>query len=268
MHSTEPSVPGPFDDGDLYDLLCAGIEYGIDYYVALAREANGPVLDIACGTGRIMLPCLRLSLDVEGVDLYDGMLDRLRRKAAAEGFAPPLHRADMSDFRLSRRFALIMIPFNAFIHNMTADAQLACLRLCREHLLPGGLFVFDTFFPGREYINLPDGTRVLEGEIPHPETGLPVRMYDTRSFDRVEQIQRSRNEVEFLDAAGNVTATYPSEFSTRFFYKCEMELLLRLSGFAHWRIYGGFDRHPLANETDQMIVEAWDGGRTPAAHAT
>jgi hypothetical protein len=204
-----------------------------------------------------MIPCLRLGLDIEGLDLYDGMLDRLRRKAAAEAFEPRLHRADMGDFRLPRQFSLIMIPFNAFIHNMTADTQLRCLTLCREHLLPGGILAFDTFFPGREYINVPDGTRVLEGEIAHPETGLPVRMYDTRSFDRVEQIQRSINEVEFLNAAGNIVETRRSECSSRFIYKSEMELLLRLAGFARWQISGGFDRRPLVNEADAMIVEAW-----------
>jgi SAM-dependent methyltransferase len=257
MSATEPATP--FDDGDLYDVLFGDFDYGRDYYVELARAAKGPILDVACGTGRITLPCLRLGLDVEGLDLYPSMLDRLRRRAAAEGFAPPLHLSDMSDFRLQRRFALAVIPFNAFIHNMTADAQIGCLRRCREHLLPGGLLAFDTFFPGREYINQPDGTRVLEGEIAHPETGLPVRMFDTRSFDRVEQIQWSKNELEFLDAGRNVVSTMRSEIAGRFVYKAEMELLLRLAGFARWTIQGGFDRRPLVSDSDAMIVEAWRG---------
>jgi SAM-dependent methyltransferase len=254
---TQDKLPSTFDDGDLYDVLLGNFDYGFEFYLDLAQAANGPVLDVACGTGRVMIPCLRLGLDIEGLDLYDGMLDRLRRKAAAEGLHPRLHRADMSDFRLTRQFFLIMIPFNAFIHNMTADAQIRCLTLCREHLLPGGLLAFDTFFPGREIIMATDGARVLEGEIAHLETGLPVRMYDTRSFDRVEQTQRSINEVEFLDAAGNVVETRRSECCSRFIYKSEMELLLLLSGFARWQISGGFDRRPLVNETDAMIVEAW-----------
>jgi SAM-dependent methyltransferase len=241
----------------LYDLLLGDFDYGLNFYMGLARQADGPVLDIACGTGRIMLPCLRLGLDVEGLDLYDGMLDRLRQKAAAEQIEPRLHRADMSDFRLPRRFALIMIPFNAFVHNMTADAQIRCLQLCREHLLPGGLLAFDTFFPGKEIVTTPDGTRVLEGEFAHRDTGLPVRLYDTRSFDRVAQIQHSQNDIEILDASGRVTATHPSQISLRWIYKNEMELLLRLAGFTRWRIYGDFDRRPLVNETDSMIVEAW-----------
>ena len=259
MESPHPAAQqSTFDNGDLYDVLFSNFDYGLDFYLGLAKEANGPVLDIACGTGRVMLPCMQAGVDVEGLDLYDGMLDRLRAKADAKGLKPRLHRADMGDFRLERRFALVMIPFNAFVHNMTADAQIRCLTLCREHLLSGGLLAFDGFFPGKEFITVSDGTRVLEGEFTHPETGLPVRIYDTRSFDRVEQIQRSYNEIEFLDAAGKVTARYPSDVSLRWIYKQEMELLLRLAGFHRWQICGGFDRRPLVNETDMMLVLAWN----------
>ena len=69
-----------FDDGDAYDLVLGGkdVPYGLDFYVALAREANGPVLDIACGTGRILLPCLQAGVDIEGLDLFEPMLRTLR----------------------------------------------------------------------------------------------------------------------------------------------------------------------------------------------
>lgn len=253
------SLPSTFDDGEMYDLLLKDFPYGLDFYVTLAREANGPVLDIACGTGRILLPCLQAGIDIEGLDLFEPMLKPLRAKAAALGLAPRLHQADMSDFSLPRRFGLIMIPFNAFIHNMTQEAQIRCLQLCREHLLPGGLLAFDTFFPAVEAIGTPANTRVMEGEFPHPETGLPMRMYDTRTFDRVAQTQHSINEVELLAADGSVQTVHRSEIRSRYMYKNEMELLLRVAGFARWEIYGDFDRRPLTLETDAMIVAAWNG---------
>ena len=82
-------------------------------------------------------------------------------------------------------------------------------------------------------------------------------MWDTRAFDRVAQIQHSYNEIEILDAKGNVVASHPSETTLRWIYKHEMELLLRIAGFARWSIHGGFDGRPLLNETDAMIVQAW-----------
>src|SRR5262245_53605148 len=249
----------PFDDGALYDLFFEKFDLGLDFYLGLAKTAKGPVLDVACGTGRIMLPCLKAGVDVEGLDLFAGMLTRLRQKAAALGFEPRLHQANMSTFRLPRRYALIMIPFNAIVHNLTTDDQLATLRSCRDHLEPGGLLAFDTYFPGPACIAGPSGRRELEIEIRHPETGLPVRLWDTRTFDLVEQLQHSYNEIELLDAEGKVIAIHPSKTTVRWIYKAEMELLLLAAGFARWRILGGFDGRPLRHERDAMIVQAWTG---------
>jgi SAM-dependent methyltransferase len=252
------SLPSIFDDGDLYDLLLKDIPYGLDFYVGLAKEAKGPVLDIACGTGRILLPCLQAGVDIEGLDLFEPMLKTLRAKGAALGLSPKLHQADMSDFSLARKFALVMIPFNAFIHNMTQETQLRCLNLCREHLLPGGRLVFDTFFPALEFVSAPAGTRVLEGEFPHPVTGRTMRMYDTRTVDRVEQLFHSLNEIEEVAADGSVKVIHRALDHSRFFYKHEMELLLRIAGFSHWEIYGEFDGSPLTRENNAMIVSAWN----------
>ena len=178
--------------------------------------------------------------------------------AATLSLSPRLHQSDMSDFSLPRRYALIMIPCNSFVHNMTQEAQISCLRRCREHLTPGGELVIDTFFPPLEVIGAPPNTRVLEGEIPHPQTGLPMRMYDTRSFDRVAQEQHSVNELELLAADGSVQTTHRSEIRSRYIYKHEMELLLRVAGFARWEIYGDFDGRPLTRENDAMVVTAWN----------
>lgn len=256
-HAPSEPLPSTFADGETYDLALGEIDYGLEYYVGKAVQSAGPVLDVACGTGRILLRCLQQGVDVEGLDLYEPMLATLREKASKLGLAPVLHQADMSEFSLSRKFALIMIPFNAFIHNMTQEAQLGCLACCRSHLQDGGELAFDTFFPSLEIIGGPAGQRVLEGEMPHPTTGAAMRMYDTRTFDRVEQTQHSINELEVLDAAGNVEHVYRSEIRSRYVFKQEMQLLLRLSGFARWRIDGDFSGRPLTQENDAMVVTAW-----------
>jgi SAM-dependent methyltransferase len=256
MNTHDPEAT-PFDDGDLFDVLFHDFRYGLDYYLDLAREAGGPVLDVACGTGRVLIPLLQAGVDVEGVDLFAPMLERLRRKAQALDLQPRLHQADMRAFRIPRRFALVIIPFNSFVHNLTSAAQIETLRRCRDHLLPGGLLAFDGFFPGVEYLSQSQHIRVMEMETAHPATGLPVRIFDTRTFDRIAQLQHSVNEIEELDAQGRVTATHRSATSIRWIFKAEMDLLLQVAGFARWEIYGGFDRRPLERETDAMIVQAW-----------
>ena len=247
----------PFDDGAIYDLFLGNFEPGRDFYLTSAKAARGPVLEVGCGTGRILLPCLQAGVDIEGLDLFPGMLNRLREKAASLNLNPTLHQADMATFRLARHYALIMIPFNAFVHNLTTEDQLACLNTCRDHLQPGGMLALDISFPGLQWIGQSSGTRELEGEIRHPETGLPVRAWDTRTFDRVKQLQYSFNEIEMLDAAGKIIATHASRTTMRWTFKAEMELLLRACGFARWQLLGDFDGRPLQNETDTMIVQAW-----------
>jgi len=223
-----------------------------------SQSPGRALLDVACGTGRILLPCLLSGVDIEGLDLFEPMLKTLRAKAATLSLSPRLYQSDMSDFSLPRRYALVMIPCNSFVHNMTQEEQISCLHCCREHLLPGGGLVFDTSFPSLEIIGAPQNARVLEGEIPHPQTGRPVRMYDTRTFDRVAQVQHSLNEIELLAADGSVQTTHRSEVSGRYIYKHEMELLLRVAGFARWEIHGDFDRRPLTHENDEMVVMAWN----------
>ncbi|MBI4658655.1 MAG: class I SAM-dependent methyltransferase [Verrucomicrobia bacterium] len=253
----DPLKRTPFDDGQLYDALCSDLRFGLDYYLDLARRADGPVLDVACGTGRIMIPCAQAGVDIEGVDLSPAMLEHLREKARLLGLKPLLHQADMRGFRLPRRFALIMIPFNSFVHNLTMEAQIDTLRCCYDHLIAGGMLAFDAFFPGLEIIGSPDNTRVLELETKHPKHGRTLRLFDTRSFDRVAQLQKSLIEVEELDERGAVAVTHRSATTIRWIYKSEMQLLLTLAGFGRRQIYGNFDRQPLTRETDAMIVEAW-----------
>ncbi len=249
--------PSPFEDGEVYDLILGDLDYCFDFYVNLAKQAQGPVLEIACGTGRIMIPVLEAGVDCEGLDLFPSMLEHLKRKAAAKNIVPKLHLADMANFSLERRYDLITITFNAFTHNLTQESQIACLNRCREHLLPGGCLVFDAFFPGLPYLSLPDNTRVLEGEMPQSTTGKTLRVYDTRRFDRINQIQHSLNEIELVDAEGKVETVQRNHCKNRWIYKGEMELLLRVAGFKRWRIEGDFDGNPLAKETDAMVVRAW-----------
>lgn len=246
----------PFDDGELYDVLYQGVDYDMNCLRTLAREACGPVLDVPCGTGRVLLPLLQDGIDIEGVDLSATMLDRLKQKAAALGLQPRVHQASMTDFQLDRPFALIVCPCNSFAHNLTTEDQLDSLRHFREHLLPGGLLVIDSFFPSKDYV-LTDQLRVPEGEVTDPRTGHLLRCYDSRTMDRVRQIQHSDNEIEEFDADGRLVTTHRNSTDGRWTYKAEMELLLRITGFSRWEICANYDRQPLEQETDAMIVFAW-----------
>jgi len=257
LSSSTQQGRSPFEDGELYDVLFGDFRFDLDFYLELAREARGPVLEIACGTGRVLIPCLQAGADIDGLDLFPAMLEVCRRKAAALGLAPQLHAADMRSFSLPRRYGLITIPFNGFVHSLTAEDQLNTLRACHQHLLPGGKLVFNIFYPGPEVLNTVQGTPVLEHETRHPQTGRLLRLYDTRRLDRINQIQYSECEIQEVDDRGQLLASHKSTTEMRWTFKPEMELLLRAAGFARWEIYGDFNRRPIEKETDLMIVAAW-----------
>jgi len=249
--------PTPFDDAALYDLLFTGFDYGLDFYLEQATKANGPVLDLCCGTGRVLLPLLRAGVDVDGADGFPAMLDAARLKAHAAGYQPRLYQQAMRVFRTERQYALIAIPFNSFVHNLTAEDQVATLRACREHLLPGGKLVFDVFFPGPDYRSQPQVEPDLELERVLPETGNVLQAYDLRTLDQVEQLQHSVNEIRELSPAGDVVRVRKTQTTIRWIHKQEMTLLLTLAGFSRWEITRAFDEEPLTGATEPMLVAAW-----------
>ena len=259
------SAPGrPFDtrsvDGyiapELYDVAYGWWQEDIPFYVAQARAAGGPVLEVACGTGRVHLPLLRAGADAEGFDLHPGMLEVLRHKAAALGLRPRVAQADMRDFTRPRRYALSVIPFRAFLHNLTTEDELRTLRCCREHLESGGRLVLDLFHPSFERLVEPDGRWRLEREFADPASGTPLELWSRPARDRVQQTMHV--DMELREPGGTAgKAWHPHVFDLRWIYKAEMELLLRTAGFPRWEVAGGFDGRPLVRDTDLMVWTAW-----------
>ena len=119
-------------------------------------STGGPVLELGAGTGRITLPVAQQGLSVHALDAHPGMLDALRRKTSALPREVreliTITEGDMRRFRLDRTFSFVIIPFRAFLHNLTADDQLACLQCVREHLVPGGRLAFNVFHPSLEFM--------------------------------------------------------------------------------------------------------------------
>jgi len=218
------------------------------------------VLDLCCGTGRLLLPMLETGADVDGVDLHPGMLARAQARAEAQGFHPTLLAADMADFTMPRRYASVFIPFNAFAHNLTPAAQLATLRCCRRHLEPGGLLAFDAFRATAEMLAQPSAPPVLEHEVPHPDDGHPMQVWDGRSLDLERRIQHSRIEVRELDERRAPVARHRFETEVRWVELGEIERLLERAGFARVRVAGGYAGEPVTEQSTSLIVEAWADG--------
>ncbi len=246
----------PYDAPEVYDLLYGDLDFDIPYWTEVAGSAGGPVLEMACGSGRVLLALRRAGLDVEGLDASPAMIGRLRDKAAAAGLAVRAEVADMRSFDLGRRYARIFCAFNGFAHCETIADQIACLRAALAHLEPGGALVLHMSYPGPAYWLEPEGRPVFEHETILPDGGK-VQMWDNRRKDIVGQRQDSELEIWELDAAERPKAVHKFSMSQRWVYPFELELLLAAAGFARSEIFGGFDRRPLRQPDDQMIAWAY-----------
>lgn len=246
--------PSPYDAPELYDLLFDSLDFDVPYWLEVGRGAGGPVLEMACGTGRLLLPIRKSGVDIDGFDSSPAMIARLKERARAAGLEVRAQVADMRDFAMGRRYARIFCGFNGFAHCETIEDQLATLRRALEHLESGGALVVHMSYPGPAYWAEQEGKPVLEHEAPRPGGGK-LQLWDTRRKDVVGQRQDSEVEIWELDASERPVAAHKFSTHQRWVYRFELELLLRAAGFARTEFLGGFDGRPLGAPDDQMI--AW-----------
>ncbi len=259
---------------EVYDAIYAGRD-DAPFWAAIASAArDGHVLELGCGTGRVLLPLARDGYAVTGVDLSESMLDVCRAKLRLE---PPAVRervrllaADMTSFELGQRFGAITIPFASFQHLRTVEQQLACLERCRAHLLPHGALVID----------LPNPAPAPPSAAPQqPDAGAtPVEVVDWTEGRRIrwwaevtesrrsEQIHAFRVTYEVVDADGSVRRLEET-LLLRYVFRYELEHLLVRAGLRVVALYGDYDQSPYGDESPAMIVvaEPADGAGGEAA---
>jgi len=230
------------------------------FYAELAAAQDGPVLELGCGTGRILLSLARQGRRVVGLDLAEPMLDRLRAKLAKEPQdvqdRVKLVQGDMADFEFGERFGLVLAPFRAFQHLMEPARQRRCLEQVAKHLLPDGLFVHNSFNPNLEYIVnaiKQAGTFKLVNEFSDEESGQVVIRYVQLKPDPARQQHAIRWKFEVYDRFGVLQETLIEDMQLRWLYRWEAEYLLELSGLKIVEAYGDFDKRPLDEQPNELI---------------
>jgi SAM-dependent methyltransferase len=251
------------DFGLLYDsvpLYQARTE-DVRFYVEEATAAGGGVLEVGCGTGRVLLPMARAGCEVTGIDGSGAMLARCAENVATEPEAVrarvTLFEADARDFYLEREFALVIAPFRVVQHLVTVDEQLSFLAAVRRHLAPGGRLVFDVFNPSFRALVGASG----EEHEDTPPTALP----DGRTFRRSVRVARVRwiEQVSEIEIAYDVSPSpavearrFVQAFDMRWYLRAELEHLLARGGFRLLDAFGDFARAPLADASPEMVIRA------------
>lgn len=240
-----------------YDLFYGSRDDDLQMYRDFALAADGPVLELGCGTGRVLIPLARDGHQVTGLDVSAAMLAAVRAKvdAAHLGDQVTLVQGDMRDFDLAARFALAFIPINTFMHCYDTHQQLACLRSIHRHLQSGGGLIVDVYHPDLQALLESDGRLVSEGAVFDPETGHTIQRFYTRRLDLATQTQHITFIMDEMDLAGTVRRhVFPLRM--RFVYRYEMELLLHIAGYSLEAIHGSYELEPFDSSSERMIFVA------------
>lgn len=245
---TESEISAIYLDGRHYDRLFPTND--LPFWRALARRYGGPVLELACGTGRLAIPLAEDGHRVVGLDFSAAMLREAERKAAGREIDARWIEGDMRDFDAGGRFALVLLANNALGHLHTLDDFEACMRAVRRHLAPGGRFVIDVFVPRPDLLALtPDEERTMS-EYDDPDGGGRVRVATRSKYEADTQIRRNTT---FRHLPGRAEPEV-GRLDLRMYFPQELRALLGYNGFTVEHAFGAFDGRPFDAASPKQIL--------------
>jgi SAM-dependent methyltransferase len=177
-----------YDHPDLYDALLP-VEAHLPFYLDLARQQAGAVLELACGTGQLTIPVALDGHPTVGLDRSNAMLSVAKKQAASAGASAAFAQSDMRDFALGRAFSLVFVARNSLLHLLSTEDLLAAFAAVRRHLAPDGVFAFDIFNPDVRLLAMPPGQRFPVMEVTTAAFGA-LTVEATHDYDTATQVNR------------------------------------------------------------------------------
>ena len=214
----------------IYDLFAAAMTEDVPFYVSLAEEAQGPVAELAVGTGRVAIPIVeRTGRRVIGMDVSAEMLDVARRHATEAGVELDLRLGDMRGFALEEQTDLVICPFRAMLHLRGHDERVGVMRHVRSALVPGGRFAWNAF--------------VFDPAVAAEIDGVWRDQHGVRNRSTYDYAER-RIDLELENGA-----TVPLWWVDR----AEWETAIEDSGLEIESLYGWFDRRPFDESSREFV---------------
>ncbi|MCB0367461.1 MAG: class I SAM-dependent methyltransferase [Bdellovibrionales bacterium] len=230
----------------------------LPFYRDLAHRYKGPILEIACGTGRISIPLARDGHQITGLDRSPAMLEVFKKSLTREPTEVQsrieLTTGDMRDFDLGKRFPMIIIPFRPIQHLYTVEDQIAALKTAARHLSPQGVFAFDVFFPRLDIISSGVGTENFELEWVNPENEQQVirRFFRKDFFDKINQNFGGKFIYRTFQGEEQIGEEM-WDLKMSFYTYPHLRALFELAGLEIREEYGTYDKGPMDNDANQMI---------------
>jgi len=214
----------------IYDDWSADMTADVPYYVELARESEGPLVELAVGTGRVAIEVAReTGRPVLGIDSSPGMLALAQERAAAAGATLELREGDMRDLELDEPAGLIYCPARSLLHLPTWADRRRVFERVHASLRPGGRFAWNAFvFDPRIAVN-------LDGEW-QEQSGIRHRIDHDKHDNRLD-----------------ITLESGAKISLWWLNRSEWEGLIDTAGFEVEALYGGFERQPFDENATEFV---------------
>jgi SAM-dependent methyltransferase len=243
---------------DLYDLEHASFADDVALYLQLAEVVGDPILELGCGSGRVLLPLAQAGYRVTGLDRSAPMLDRARARVKDEGLGGrvTLVEAEMTaaDTRGGGPFGLVLLSLNGLMHVVTARAQRDVLEAARRALDPRGMLVIDVMSPDPNVLATFDGRVLHEGSWQRRDD-LHIDRFASRAHAPATQRIDTQLWYDLTGDGGDVHRV-TTRFAMRYLTRTELELMLEVCGFVEWQVYGSYELDPYDDESDRLIVTA------------
>lgn len=221
----------------------------IDFYVKHAKQIRGNVLELGCGTGRVLIPTSKVCNHITGLDLSTTMLKRCKDKISQ--LSPEMQskieliEGNFASFNLDKTLDLITVPFRAFHHLISVNEQLSCLECVQNHLKPNGLFILDLYNPVLQRLLDEKSAEAMfeEPEITLPDGRKIKRVQSNRSPNPNLQTIESKHVYTITEANGEQN-TFTTTHPMRYFFRYEIEHLLARCGFEIEAVLSDFQETP------------------------
>ncbi|HEU4322647.1 MAG TPA: class I SAM-dependent methyltransferase [Roseiflexaceae bacterium] len=239
-----------------YDADYGRFEEDVPFYRELARRCGGPVVELMCGTGRLLAPLARAGHRLTGIDIAPALLARARDRLVREGLLErvELLAGDVRDPLPGGPYALAIVGLNSLMHLEETDDQLLALRSVAAALRPGGLLALDLFNPDPRELLRHNGELVLDKTFAL-EGGATVQKFVAQSTDLARQMVEVSFIYDLLESDGLVRRTV-LPFRMRWLYRYELEHLLARAGFALEAVYGSYDLDEYDSASPLMLTVA------------
>jgi SAM-dependent methyltransferase len=239
-----------YQDGRHYDSMFAWAGEDLAFWLGLAHLFGGPILELACGTGRVSLALAKAGFQVTGIDNAAGMLQEAREKVKLDAPEPEWVEADMRTFELGNTFPLIILPANALSHLLHLRDFEACFAAIRKHLAPLGTFAFEVFVPKMELLINRPGQRTPFAEYNDPDGRGRIVVTESYIYEADTQIKHIKTHHQLRDAAEEQVG----ELNLRMYFPQELDALIKYNGFRIDNKYSTYSLEPFDASAEKQLV--------------